>query len=559
MNIHHPQLVQESTQSQSVLEPDEVNRLGGTTDSVNKAPQACLSCRQQKKKCDRAIPSCGLCTRVKRACNYASESLSAANSEVVLSLQKKVKLLEAQLDVYINQGSLISTDPRRSASKTPAISRNGLGNTDQEHRAIPSVFFLDGAAFVLERYRIERPILQLPQVFEDVCPTPTTVQNIISSYYITSHVWLPIISKARLYQSAGVPLGETSPDLALLFLCMRLVTQRLPQALEDPQTPYYLFVKEFHFLVESAGILSIHFLQAGILLATYELGHAIFPAAYLTIGRCVKDGHAMNICETAQAPRMLPPPSGWTEVEERRRVWWAIIILDRYVALGNPGLPLSAEDLSRGDTLPCTETAWNRGNASVEETLFLSSPPGVPAGRFARLCQASHLLGKILRHGRDRTLDDDERFPEAIQLNRLLQALSSVISSELSEDSCVALRSTMAVCYSGMMVLNRPYSGIESPEFSLDFSTPREFQKHALATLKSAGREITNLSASLQEDLNTQIDQCSPLIAHCLYQAGSVLAWFYRKLPNDIKVAEAVEVLKETLRRLDKRWKIAGR
>lgn len=73
-------------------------------------------------------------------------------------------------------------------------------------------------------------------------------------------------------------------------------------------------------------------------------------------------------------------------MEERRRVWWGIIVLDRCVALGNPGLTLSAEDLSRRDCLPSTEAAWKDANGTPTESLYLSSSPSAPADPFARMC-----------------------------------------------------------------------------------------------------------------------------------------------------------------------------
>ncbi len=47
-----------------------------------------------------------------------------------------------------------------------------------------------------------------------------------------------------------------------------------------PKTTLYRVTKQFHFDVET-GILSIQVLQAGILIALYEIGHAVYPAALL--------------------------------------------------------------------------------------------------------------------------------------------------------------------------------------------------------------------------------------------------------------------------------------
>lgn len=247
----------------------------------------------------------GLCTRVKRACNYSFEP-SSSSSEEFQSLQRKVRRLEAQLDVFSAQGSPVSSDSWRSTSRTPASSLNEMEDAEQENQVTPLIFFLDRAAFLSGKYQIGRPYLQLPQVFEDFCPSATIVQRIVGSYFKSTHSWLPMISKERMHRDLKIPLENTSADLALLCLCMRLVSERLPQALQNPQTSFYLSVKEYCFQVESAGLLSVQLLQAAILLAVYEFGHAIFPNSYITIGRCVKIGQAMGIHHGGIPPQMLP-------------------------------------------------------------------------------------------------------------------------------------------------------------------------------------------------------------------------------------------------------------
>jgi hypothetical protein len=76
--------------------------------------------------------------------------------------------------------------------------------------------------------------------------------------------------------------------------------------------------------------MSIHVLQAGILITFYELGQAIYPAAYLSVGSCARYGLALGIDKLS----LIPPSEGdasqaWNEQEESRRVWWAVLIFDR--------------------------------------------------------------------------------------------------------------------------------------------------------------------------------------------------------------------------------------
>ena len=76
------------------------------------------------------------------------------------------------------------------------------------------------------------------------------------------------------------------------------------------------------------GMLSVSLLQSMILGAIYELGHAIYPAGYMSIGSCVKLGMALDLEKQCRSD----PDSRTSDVEEQeeqRRVWWVIYILDR--------------------------------------------------------------------------------------------------------------------------------------------------------------------------------------------------------------------------------------
>jgi hypothetical protein len=73
-----------------------------------------------------------------------------------------------------------------------------------------------------------------------------------------------------------------------------------------------------------AGYLTIYTIQSAILTAMYEIGHAIFPCAFTTISTCARYATALGINEP------LPiQGKGWIKQEERNRIWWAILILDR--------------------------------------------------------------------------------------------------------------------------------------------------------------------------------------------------------------------------------------
>jgi hypothetical protein len=96
---------------------------------------------------------------------------------------------------------------------------------------------------------------------------------------------------------------------------------------DDSRSTAYYELKSSLLNAELKGILSFRILQALILVALYEMGHAIYPSAYLTVGYCVKYGIALGINRTID-----PDHSEWSSLvnsEEERRAWWAIILIDR--------------------------------------------------------------------------------------------------------------------------------------------------------------------------------------------------------------------------------------
>lgn len=66
-------------------------------------------------------------------------------------------------------------------------------------------------------------------------------------------------------------------------------------------------------------------------------------------------------------------------------------------------------------------------------------------GRFARLVQAAHLLGRVLRNTADESLDQDFRQQEAAQLYRTLLALLNLseVESKIKE---LEFCSQVAIC-----------------------------------------------------------------------------------------------------------------
>lgn len=90
----------------------------------------------------------------------------------------------------------------------------------------------------------------------------------------------------------------------------------------------YYTIKCFYSLLQSSGRLSLELLQAGLLIATYEHSQALYEASVLSIGICARMGYALGLHRTIQ-PGIGMENTPKPDLEERRRVWWGIFILER--------------------------------------------------------------------------------------------------------------------------------------------------------------------------------------------------------------------------------------
>ena len=133
--------------------------------SIPKAQQACMSCRKQKRKCNKALPACALCERMNRHCDYSNDS-PAPTSEDFNALRMKLIELESRL----NGGNAITNQPTPFAtpSSTTLSGSEPIGppvpayTPPQElpwqgvQNRFPAIAFLDSGAFKYGGYA-ERP------------------------------------------------------------------------------------------------------------------------------------------------------------------------------------------------------------------------------------------------------------------------------------------------------------------------------------------------------------------------------------------------------------------
>ncbi|KAL6233543.1 hypothetical protein BDW75DRAFT_231903 [Aspergillus navahoensis] len=470
--------------------------------SLELAPQACQSCRSGKRRCDKALPKCSSCDKRGRTCEYWWPEASTH--------------------------STTASDPERGRYLSPL--------DDEQQRDVrtidfPTILFLDPG--LLQHGQVDTaPItVSVPPHILHLLGDLDEIRSTAGRFFEHIHQWMPFISKKRFYDMYLQPAFHTRPDVVLLLLALKLITTFPPAGARGPRTPLYYAVRRFY--TEVGGAFSILVLQAGVLVALYELGHGIYPAAYLSIGACARYAHALgiNVCRTVPTRRVLT----FVEVEERRRVWWAIVILDRFVSIGCPGRPFATADPRSDDLLPADDAAWDQGTVRPEDLSTLSSPMTGHMSKFALLCQAGRLLGQVLHHLASDIAVHDEVW---MQLDRTLQ---SMLAAALDIDFSIT---------SALIALYTPWL---APDRATDPQSDR-FQRAQVVLDQITDRISANL-VERQCFLGRDPEDMSPWGLYFAYRVCGAHMRAQRTTPHAAAVTQS---LREGFRTIEVRWNVAG-
>ncbi|KAL7926003.1 hypothetical protein ACQKWADRAFT_281500 [Trichoderma austrokoningii] len=485
------------------------------------APNACASCKVRKRRCDKKLPSCLECAKKRRRCDYD----------------------------YVKRGSLLA-----SSEQSDSLQEDSITSTTNQY-ALPSsnlsaLFFLDPPIFHNHNIDISKAFTKLPSSVVGQLGSSQHHEEIGNHFFNTIHAWLPMVSRKRFHddlRNQSDNLGA-SADLAFLLLSMKLMTWQPPP--EDDASPEkqtartitYIETKRFGFELEASGMFSLRVLQGLLLVAFYEVGHAIYPAAFMSIAACVRYAHALGI--QPGGLQRLKLPLTWVEEEERKRVWWAAFLLDRFVSLSCPGCPAIIDEPEPEDPLPTNDALWDEGVKKVPRSPLLKNPVSIDFGRFAVLIQAFALMSKVQRlTSSSRDTPPHLLKEEAQRLERAIKALyyfgrierkpeTGLLSSELHSVSQFSL---IAIYTSSTIPIEMPDKFIESLANTLNAS-----DYESLVTAAQHGQ-----------------DEISPFLIQLIYQASVILLKTENHQDGNSS-GTRVEKLKSALLWLDRRWKLAG-
>ncbi|KAF5713252.1 Zn(II)2Cys6 transcription factor [Fusarium globosum] len=310
----------------------------------------------------------------------------------------------------------------------------------EELRIARAIHFLAPALFRDLHLQLPRMEWDMPAEIEVQLGGRQQMQDTTKEFLLLTKSWMPIINGKRHLAAVLNPLAPLRRPTALLALCMKLCCLSVDETKE--KRVLYDLVKKFYAQVEVQEDSCVQVMQAAVFIAVFEMGDAIFPAAYLTVGALARYGMAMGMDKINQDALgkncgTVAIGASWADIEEMRRVWWGTLILDRLVNMSQPSRGLSTADPSFEDFLPVDDEVFHNQSSSPECATRISEGFTFKMGSFARLCQATHLISKSLAFCRvasdgSETVSQNSPPEEVRQLCRTLESLVRVNELEVT-------------------------------------------------------------------------------------------------------------------------------
>ena len=147
------------------------------------------------------------------------------------------------------------------------------------------------------------------------------------AYFSSTHYKLAVLSEKKFYDRLPSLFTSTDSGFITLCLCMHLLQQTPSPSVDSMISSLYALAKTGINQLETLRCCSIDTIQSMLLIALYEMGHGIYPAASISMASCARAARNLGLHKI----RSVPLSGIGNDDGEKRRTWWAIHNLDRYV------------------------------------------------------------------------------------------------------------------------------------------------------------------------------------------------------------------------------------
>ncbi|KAF5230067.1 hypothetical protein FANTH_13997 [Fusarium anthophilum] len=352
------------------------------TTQASDAGLACNCCRKRKLRCSRETPICEHCRRTGQECVY--ETRRARPGMKAGAIENVHKRLDALERTIANQQKELQNLRAKEASTTQTSSQqeavDGQSLLSSLAREIcklgyPALTASPGAPIDSPHKRRRTEQVGYRERFQYAVnqpglPDDVILDQVVDAYFRHIHPWIPMIHEAR-FRKRRQDHGDDRcllPVLQAMILSAshhvpRRDTAEIAQSLIGDQEDVRDWV-----VSKATKSLTVENLQALIIICFRDIGDGEECRAWPLIGALTRmaeylqltiESEEVNLSSFSRSYISLHPPQGWTEAEERRRVFWCVFNLDRFCSFTTAwNTSLTSDDVNR--RLPCDGISWRK-------------------------------------------------------------------------------------------------------------------------------------------------------------------------------------------------------
>ncbi|EHK17060.1 uncharacterized protein TRIVIDRAFT_112751, partial [Trichoderma virens Gv29-8] len=236
----------------------------------------------------------------------------------------------------------------------------------------------------------------------EALPPFEMIEELHNVYFLTHYHFLPIIHSGRYYQAFYGP-PTRKPPMCLQYGIWALSASGHPKY-DQYAEAFYKRARQYmeadEMKSDGEHFVTVAHAQAWAIIASYEAKAMLFTRASMSASRYCRLVQMLGLDrldrEGDDIPPTLGPISNWTELEERRRVFWGAFAIDAHanMATGWANMIKSEDVMTR---LPSSEEAFMSGRE--EKTVFLEEVfTGASFESFSGAIVICEVFKTILRH-----------------------------------------------------------------------------------------------------------------------------------------------------------------
>jgi hypothetical protein len=200
---------------------------------------------------------------------------------------------------------------------------------------------------------------------------------------------------------------------------------------------------------------------------------------------------------------------------------------------------------------------------TTPDTMLLSSSEDISASPFARVAQAAHILGQVIKHCNRNSVDLEETKQNVELLSKIANSLLGLLTR--NHETVLRFHSAISLCLSALLKLydnhscdsfvgpNRDSLGVR------ELALQHEITQFSVQGLKVTTTRVISFQKTLQSRLDaTDCEPVSPLILNCFYRTSIVVTWLSSATsPDDEGLYAANKRLcVDVLGKVSRRWKV---